>query len=126
MDKTIQDRIDEIFNQNFDLEKINEMWVEEVRENMNVDQDEDGISWENLANEDKFIEEQIQAFKNGFSDYAFGDKILTDIILADFAYEIDEYIFADEEQIAREILDSRNNYDPADEEYDTNRDLENA
>lgn len=111
----IQERLDEIFDREFDTEKIQDDWKQEVYDNMDITLNHDtedieifgAYQYENNANEDEFVKNVIEEYRNGFAEYALGDKKLDAAIMDYFAEKIDDELYADEEEIAREKYENR-------------------
>lgn len=113
--ENIQTRLDEIFDREFDIEKIKDDWKQEVYDNMDITLNHDtedveifgAYQYENNANEDDFINDVIDGFRNGFAEYALGDKKLDDAIMDYFAEKIDDELYANDEEIAREKYENQ-------------------
>lgn len=108
--ENIQTRLDEIFDREFDIEKIKDDWKQEVYDEMDITLNHDpedieifgAFQYENNADEDKFVQGVVDSYFDGIPDYALGDKKLTLAIQNYFAEKIDDELCADDEEIARE------------------------
>ena len=112
--ENIQTRLDEIFDREFDIEKVKDDWRQEVYDDMDITLNHDpedveifgAYQYENNADEDEFINNVVGSFRDGFAEYAMGDRKLDDAIMYYFAEKIDDELTADEEEIAREKYES--------------------
>lgn len=111
----IQTRLDEIFDREFDIEKINEDWRQQVYDDMDITVNHDpedveifgAYQYENNANEDDFVNNVVEGWRNGLTEYALDDKKLDDAITDYFAEKIDDELYANDEEIAREKYENQ-------------------
>ena len=122
----IQEQLDAIFNREFDIEKIKDDWKQEVYDEMDITLNHDpedveifgAYQYENNADEDRFVKNIIEEYRNGLTEYALGDKKLDYAILDYFAEKIDDELYADEEEIAREKYEKTCQIDRDDRDQD--------
>lgn len=120
----IQEQLDRIFDREFDIEKIKDDWKQEVYDEIDITLNHDpedieifgAFQYENNADEDKFVQDVVDSYFDGIPDYALGDKKLTLAIQNYFAEKIDDELYVNEDEIAREKYE--NQYSERDDDED--------